>query len=156
MDEETKNPVEEEAEEVVKPEVEVEPKKGTSLAALTESNPEAAAILAEHEQKIARLEAENQRQAQLIRLREDTAQVETWLSEGRSVPAMTKRELEFISGLDATQREAYAALKQAAPAYVHLGRKSRPSTNPEGKPDVEREVAMLRELDNEYRKTAKV
>lgn len=68
---------------------------------------------------------------------------------------MSKLELEFISGLDATQREAYAALKQAAPAYVHLGRKSRPSTNPEGKSSLEHEVANLREVAAEVRKTAK-
>ena len=156
MDEETKNPVEEDVKEKAEESVEnSEPAKGSGLAALAESNPEAAAILREHEQKIARLEAENLRQSQLIQLREDTALVESWLSEGKSVPAMSKPELEFLSSLDATQREAYSALKQAAPAYVHLGRKSRPSTNPEGKPSVEREVAMLRELDNEFRKTAK-
>lgn len=165
MDEETKNPTEEAVENPAeKPEEEAaeepvensETPKGSRLAALAESNPEAAAILQEHEQKIARLEAENQRQAQVIQLREDTAQVETWLSEGKSVPAMSKLELEFLSGLNATQRQAYAALKQASPAYVHLGRKSRPSTNPEGKPNLEHEVANLREVANEVRKTAKV
>lgn len=158
---ETKNPTEEAVENPAEKPAEesvenAEAPKGSSLAALAESNPEAAAILQEHEQKIARLEAENQRQAQVIQLREDTAQVETWLSEGKSVPAMSKLELEFLSGLNATQRQAYAALKQASPAYVHLGRKSRPSTNPEGKPNLEHEVANLREVANEVRKTAKV
>ena len=126
MDEETKNPTEEAVEKpaegkVEEPQEKTAEEKGSSLAALAESNPEAAAILAEHEQKIARLEAENQRQAQVIQLRENTAQVETWLSEGKSVPAMSKLELEFISGLDATQREAYAARADLARILEEMG-----------------------------------
>ena len=156
MDEETKTPAPEQAEGTTeKPAENIEPEQGSSLAALAASNPEAAAILREHEQKIARLEAENQRQAQVIQLREDTSQVEAWLSEGKSVPAMSKLELAFLSGLNATQREAYAALKGASPNYVHLGRKSRPSINPEGKPNLEQEVAMLNEVYDQMNKTAR-
>ncbi len=70
-------------------------------------------------------------------------------------PGQGPGQIFFTKGGLSGQPASVPTLKQASPAYVHLGRKSRPSTNPEGKPNLEHEVANLREVAAEVRKTAK-
>lgn len=107
------------------------PAPDASLAQARDSEKEA--ILAEHQATIARLEAELARQADLVRLKEDTALVAEFVSTGRTAPAASKAELDFVRALSGEQRAAYVALKQSTPPLVTLGRQSMPSASKDGR-----------------------
>lgn len=115
-------------------------------AGLTEAAQDEKAILADMEERLAKLELENQEKDRLIRLREDTDLLVRLCSEGKSVPAVREKELTFLQSLSTEQRQAWVELKDASPSYASFTRKSLPETNrpgTAGKGDVEAQVAEL-------------
>ena len=115
-------------------------------AGLTEDAQDEKAILADMEDRLAKLEAENQEKDRLIRLREDTDLLVRLCSEGKSVPAVREKELSFLQSLSTEQRQAWVELKDASPSYASFSRKSLPETNRPGtggRGDVEAQVAEL-------------
>lgn len=86
--------------------------------------------------------------AELIALREEKAQraaadqVETFLSAGKSVPALREKEVAFLRSLSADQRTAYVSLRNEMPAIVELGRKSKPDDARPGSPAVGIEIEV--------------
>ena len=56
-----------------------------------------------------------------------------FVSTGRTAPAASKAELDFVRALSGEQRAAYVALKQSTPPLVTLGRQSMPSASKDGR-----------------------
>ena len=126
------------------------PAQGAALA----EEEERQAILAAHEAEIARLRAELEGKERLVRLQEDTALVAEFVATGRSTPAMNEAELKFVQTLTPEQRTAYVALKETAPAYVSMGRRSMPDVTRPGKASAREQKAQSEALLAEagYRK----
>lgn len=128
-----------------KPKVDPKPEPPASSA-----DAEIAKMRAEFDKTTEGLQAQIDSQAKVLKFKAVTEQLETFMKDGKSVPATKDAELKFMEGLDDEQLAAYAELKKAQPALVEFGARgtvdaTKPGSGSESEKDPEAEAKRLTE-----------